>query len=431
MPILTPEERLGSRIAGKYRLDSLLGRGGVGVVFRATHEWTGREVAIKLLAPERTDDATIVRRFLQEARAAAQLKHPNVVDVLDMDTDADGTVYLALELLEGETLAALLERRGTLDAAEALGIALPVMDALERAHQIGIVHRDLKPENIILTAGPDGRIAPKVVDFGVAKMKDTIASNTSTGALIGTPFYMSPEQARGHKDVGPATDVWAIAVLLYRALAGGLPFTAPTPVGVLMAIVQEPPVPLTTAAPSAPRAVAGVVDRALHKEISDRFETMEALAEALGRAAAEDGIEPRAPSASVLSPLPAASRTPRAPPETPVGLRAKMQPGKEREVPARRARLATALAIALAVVLAAGLAAWGAGVSFGGATPPPRLRPPRDVALERPAAIETPAAGPEPIAAPAIAPEPPQKRVRSRRHVRRTERGPNNAPIIQ
>jgi serine/threonine-protein kinase len=202
VPILTPAERIGTVLAGRYRIEAILGAGGMGVVFAGKHELTGRPVAIKLLQPGLVTDPEVLARFFQEAKASAALNHPNVVDVLDVGTDED-TAYLVLERLEGQALGARLEACGVIDPKELLEILLPAMDALAAAHERGIVHRDLKPDNVYIHRDIRGRRVPKVLDFGIAKLVETDSDvKTRTGGLLGTPHYMSPEQAQGLKDVG-------------------------------------------------------------------------------------------------------------------------------------------------------------------------------------------------------------------------------------
>ncbi len=291
MPILTEQERIGTLLAGRYQLDAILGRGGTGVVFEATHNWTGRKVAVKLLKPEYSRDLSLTRRFLQEARAAAGLSHPNVVQVLDMGNEKDGTVHLVLERLEGRSLGAHLEENVTLSPEETLNVLVPIMDALVLAHQQGIIHRDLKPDNIYLHKDGAGRPSPKLLDFGMSKMVDAAwGTATSSGTLVGTPFYMSPEQAEGRKDQGPQTDVWSMGVIFYRCLTGALPFWADTPTKLLMEIVQAHPKPVTERAPDVPAAFAEVVDRCLEEDLDKRWKSMGALLEALKSAAEASDI---------------------------------------------------------------------------------------------------------------------------------------------
>ena len=205
MPVLSAEERIGTQIAGRYTITAVLGEGGMGTVFEAEHTWTGRSVALKLLKPELAKNPDLVTRFLSEARAAAKLKHPNVVDILDMGQGEEEGVFLAMEKLEGEPLSARA-KRSALPVEEAVALLVPVMDALSVAHEkFSIVHRDLKPDNIFLATDGRGGIVPKLLDFGIAKVTDDLfAANTHTGTLIGTPWYMSPEQALADKGLGPS-----------------------------------------------------------------------------------------------------------------------------------------------------------------------------------------------------------------------------------
>lgn len=341
MPILTEEERVGTLLAGRYQLDAILGRGGTGVVFDATHNWTGRQVAVKLLKPEYSRDASLTRRFLQEARAAAGLNHPNVVQVLDMGNEVDGTVHLVLERLEGESLGSYLEGKEALEGEELLSILVPIMDALRLAHDRGIIHRDLKPDNIYLHRDDTGRLTPKLLDFGMAKMVDAAwGHSTQSGTLIGTPFYMSPEQAEGRPGQGPATDVWSMGVILYRCLTGALPFYASTPTKLLMEIVTAQSTPTAERGQPVPPALAAVVDRCLVADLDERWPSMAALIEALQGAAADDGV-----------PFPALPDAAGAPPA------AAFDPGPRAEKRDRRPR-ALLIGAALAVALAGGLGMW-------------------------------------------------------------------------
>jgi serine/threonine-protein kinase len=290
MPILRPEERIGAVLAGKYRIERVIGRGGMGVVLAGVHEWTGRPVAVKILAPDLSGEPSIVKRFLQEAKAAARMKHPNVVDVLDMGADEDESVYLVLELLEGESLGALVERSTKLDPKRALELTLPIVDALARAHELGIVHRDIKPDNVFLSVDAHGRVVPKLLDFGIAKVRDAGGRGTTTGSILGTPYYMSPEQVRGAAELGPASDVWSMGVLLYEVLSGELPFWAETGTGVLASILTTEARKLAERAPDLPPAIAETVDRAMAREVAERFGDAGALARALVEAADRSGI---------------------------------------------------------------------------------------------------------------------------------------------
>ncbi len=273
----------GDTLGGKYQLLRLLGEGGMGQVFEARNLNTGRRVAIKTLHSRFNADSGVVQRFLREARAATTVEHPNVVDVLDLDHDAKLDIpYIVQEYLVGESLEAHLHGtpgRG-LPVAEVMQIAVPVMRALRVAHQKSVVHRDLKPANIFLTRDASDAFVPKVIDFGIAKLLSTQPdgqSQTQTGATIGTPDYMSPEQAAGTTDLDARTDIWSIAVVLYEMLSGALPFDAPSANLVMVKIVRDPPVPLLSRDPSLPGDLVAVVERGLQKNPDDRFGTMQEM----------------------------------------------------------------------------------------------------------------------------------------------------------
>ena len=231
-------------IASRYRLTTLLGQGGMGSVWRAEHLTLGSEVAIKLIDPAYASNEEVRSRFVQEAKAAAALRSPHVVQILDYGLDGD-TPYIAMELMEGESLADRLDRVSRLSPEDTSRIITEVARALSKAHEVGIVHRDLKPDNIFLVRNDDTEIA-KVLDFGVAKqtLGTEEAHMTSTGTVLGTPYYMSPEQAEGLKHLDYRTDIWALAVIAYECLLGTRPFLSETLGGLMLAIcTREKPVP--------------------------------------------------------------------------------------------------------------------------------------------------------------------------------------------
>lgn len=278
-----PEERVGTVVADRYRIDEVLGVGGMGVVFGARHTWTDRSVALKILRSHLVDDPEAVRRFFLEAKAAAALRHPNVVDVLDMGRAEDGTVFLVLERLDGHSLAhALKERSRPFAYSEVLPILLPVLDALGAAHEAGVVHRDVKPDNIVLSRGPDGAVVPKLVDFGLAKLRRIQgAQETGTGILVGTPDYMSPEQAMGTREIGPPSDVWSLAVVFYECLAGAPPFRHESLAYTLVRILGEP-IPSFGAIPTEiPPFAVEALDLALRRAPEERHATAGRLAAVL------------------------------------------------------------------------------------------------------------------------------------------------------
>ncbi|NNE19252.1 MAG: protein kinase [Myxococcales bacterium] len=267
-------------VGGKYRLDEVVGMGGVGTVFRATHLWTERECAVKVLNANLPHFDTVRKAFLREARATVQLEHPNVVDVLDMGEDDAGTTYMVMELLEGPTLRDVLLERGSLTTDETASIFWPLMEALETAHELGIVHKDFKPENIILSTGAFGVMIPKLLDFGVAQIfresQLTVAEDTDR-LIVGTPQYMSPEQARNQRQlIGPQTDVWGVAAVWYECLTGRCPFDGDVPLEVLKAVCDAPLV-----LEGVPDAQARVLRRALERSPSKRTPSLARLREEL------------------------------------------------------------------------------------------------------------------------------------------------------
>ncbi len=285
------EVQIGQVLNGKYAIERFLGAGGMAEVYLATNRLVGRPVAIKLLRHEVAKQHEARERFLREARAAGAVRHRNIVDILDVDGLADGTMYIVQEYLEGEDLAARI-RRGRLDAEEALRIMLPVAEAISHAHKQSIVHRDLKPDNVFLAREED-EIVPKVLDFGISKLPlhDEIRRTanepargrrlTAAGAAMGTPYYMSPEQIRDPSSVGTATDVWSFGVVLFEALAGQMPFDAEELAGLFGLICSGKAPSLSRVAPDVPKPLAKVVERCLLPTPEARYRDAGALARAL------------------------------------------------------------------------------------------------------------------------------------------------------
>lgn len=268
----------GNVVAGRYRLERMLGQGGMGTVWAATHTVTRRKVALKLMRGLGAEDPALRKRFLREARAASLVDHPNVVRIHDVFELDDGTPMMVMELLEGETLRALLEREGVLGVEHAARLLLPVVSAVGVAHEHGVVHRDLKPENVILTPGG----IPKVLDFGVAKLHgDEGATMTAAGTVLGTPCYMAPEQGFGEPDVDQRADVWAVGVMLYEALSGGRPIEGENLGQVLKRLMDDGIAPLTAVAPDVPSDVAELVARMLVRDRAERMLDLRDAAEVL------------------------------------------------------------------------------------------------------------------------------------------------------
>ena len=266
---------------GKYRIDRRIGEGGMGVVFAATHLQLGKPRAIKWLLPEFSQDALAVQRFLAEAHIAAKIEHPNVVSPIDVSQD-DGAPFIVMELLDGETLEPQLAGR-SLALAEAARILLPVLDGVAAAHDRSVVHRDIKPGNVFLARSAAGSTTPKVLDFGIAKIMDSsrsLAALTENGELLGTIQYMSPEQLEDPSRVGRQTDVYALGVLLYRMLAGRLPYTGNL-LDIALRIREGNATPLRAVVPDLPAAIDAIVQRAIAPSLAQRYTDVRSFAAAI------------------------------------------------------------------------------------------------------------------------------------------------------
>jgi eukaryotic-like serine/threonine-protein kinase len=305
---------LGS-VVGSYRIVQQIGQGGMGRVYLAEHTLLGKRAAVKVLLPQYSANAQVVNRFFNEARASSMLKHPGVIDVYDFGRLPDNRAFLVMELLDGESLSALIARERRLPLERVVDIARQVANALTAAHERGIVHRDLKPDNIFLVEDADLRsgVRAKVLDFGVAKLMDDTAATgiTRTGALIGTPTYMSPEQCRGAGDVDHRADVYALGCVMFEMASGVPPFVGDGMGDVIAGHLFQDPAPLTGVLPP---PIDRVVARMLAKLPQDRFQTMREVAAQLAQpiASSPSRLEiptlrvPTVPTGSATSP----ARTP-------------------------------------------------------------------------------------------------------------------------
>ncbi|MBS2029717.1 MAG: protein kinase [Deltaproteobacteria bacterium] len=281
----------GSMLAGKYRILDMLGQGGMGAVYLAENVDIGRKVAIKILRPELAEDPSALARFKQEARAATAIGEPGIVEVLDLGMLPDGGAYIVMERLEGETLRERLSRAGTVTPAEAVTLVASVLDTLVAAHDRGVIHRDLKPDNIWLTARPPP--LTKILDFGISKFRGTEdMALTRTGVVMGTPLYMSPEQARGSKDVGPSTDIYSIGAILYEALSGQPPFPGESYNEVLAKLLTEQQRPLSALRTDVPPALGDLIEQMLSKTPPGRPPDAKTAARALRGALGSGAMEP-------------------------------------------------------------------------------------------------------------------------------------------
>src|SRR5436190_10850308 len=270
-------------VAERYELVELVGTGGMSSVYKAHDRLLERNVALKVLHPHYGEDGEYVERFRREARAVAQLSHPNIVTVIDRGADGDRQ-YIVFEYVDGENLKQLVSRTGPLQVRRAIELAIAIADGLAFAHDHGLVHRDVKPQNVLLT--PDGEA--KVTDFGIARSLDIEHGVTQTGTVLGTSNYIAPEQAGG-KPVTPATDVYSLGVVLFELLTGEVPFPGENFVAVAMKHINEPVPDLTSLRPDAPLRLVAAVERALEKDPRRRFASMDELARELRACTAELG----------------------------------------------------------------------------------------------------------------------------------------------
>jgi serine/threonine-protein kinase len=375
---------IGATLAGRYQIVRRIGEGGMGAVYEAKHTLIGKRVAVKVLLEKFLTKSDFVARLLQEARLASSIGHENIVDVTDFGTTDDGRSFVVMEFLDGEALSQLVMREAPLPVERSLRIARQVASALGAAHAKGIYHRDVKPENVYLVRRADADFV-KVVDFGISKAVKQGGQGdegpeayrlTHTGLLLGTPLYMSPEQARGDEDLDHRVDVWALGVMMYECLTGEVPFRANNYLGIISQVLTHTAVPPSKLRPELgiPDAVEAVVMRAMEKDRSRRYAAMSDLERDLERLLAGDQ--------NVGLPLVEAGAAPRGPIATP-----------------RRWPLGLAAALAL-----------GVGVSLALSRPP---RPaPSHVVATPPARV--PAAAPPPAPAPAAAPPRADERVAER-----------------
>jgi serine/threonine-protein kinase len=276
-----PESRVGQVVGEKYRLTRVIGRGGMGVVYEAQHVVVGRRFAVKLLSPHLAGRADLVARVRREAQAAGSLESEHIVQVVDFGHAADGIPFIVMELLAGHNLAQVLRREGPLPAARAAAIAIQACQGLDAAHAAGIVHRDLKPENLFLCPRADGggsdRELVKILDFGIAKLDSPASPDrtpdqpiTGTGSTLGTAFYMSPEQARGDRELDHRADIYAVGVILFECLSGQKPHPGHSYNAILYHILNEPPPSLAALRPELPNLLAAAVHRALSARPENR-----------------------------------------------------------------------------------------------------------------------------------------------------------------
>jgi serine/threonine-protein kinase len=355
-PTLAP----GALVAERFRLERSLGEGGMGVVWQAVHTVTRKPVALKFLKPGKVGhDLHAVRRFMREARAACAVRHPSVVEIHDVLELADGSPVMVMELLAGETLAQRIAREQFVPLGDLARIMVHVCSAVGCAHALGIVHRDLKPENIFLARSVDGQVTTKVLDFGIAKLTAhegnaaRTAATTGSQTILGTPFYMAPEQLFGERDVDHRADIWALGVILYEALSGTRPTDAENMGQIYKIVVTGGVVPLRTRAPHVPPPILDLVARMMTRERTARPADLGEVAAILAEYTDETFRPVDAPKAP-----PAADR------ETPAPVEAHAASAPPRATAARPSRRLWIVGLAAALAMAA----IGGVVAFSGAS---------------------------------------------------------------
>ena len=305
----TDDTLLGQVLAEKYRIDERISEGGMGTVYRGTHVLMDKTVAVKVLRPSLAADEKIVARFSREARAASKILHPHALSVTDFGEDQNGTVFLVMEFLNGETLKDLIRKEGPMPLPRVVEIMRQVGSAIDEAHSQGVVHRDLKSDNIMLLAATAGDYA-KVLDFGIAKIKEPDGAYdpglTSPDLVIGTPQYMSPEQCSQSPDIDARSDIYSLGVILYEMFVGHVPFLGDSPTAIMLKHLQHPVPSVLDERPDLPPAVDKVIQKAMQKRPENRYASICELVEDLTIAA---GIELKTPSYPEMKP-PVASGSP-------------------------------------------------------------------------------------------------------------------------
>ena len=276
--------RLVGKTMGKYEILCLLGEGGMGAVYEARHRQIRRKVALKLLNPQMAHDQEVMARFVREARTTGEIGHENIIEIYDIGKDpATGAVFLVLELLKGKTLQDLIDETKGIPSQEAVDIMLQVLSALHASHSLGIIHRDLKPENIFLITLAGRKNWAKILDFGIAKIKQTEDGHklTQTGTMMGTPYYMAPEQIKGSKEIDQRLDLYACGIILYQCITGKVPYDSPTVPGLVYSILNKTPENPRTSQPDTPDELSDIILKSMSRELDGRFQSAMEMASAL------------------------------------------------------------------------------------------------------------------------------------------------------
>jgi serine/threonine-protein kinase len=381
--------KAGEQIAGRYRLLRPIGSGGMGEVWAAKNELTNRDFAIKFLLPEFAHNEEAFERFVREAKTTGALQHPSIIDVYDVAMNRDGRPFIVMQLLHGEELESVVERRGSLSPLTTTGYFAQISAALQLAHEAGVVHRDLSTNNIFLAQSEDGALVPKILDFGVSKTLGPMyegQSVTLNGAVLGNPLFMSPEQARGAGGVDARTDLWALGVGMYHCVSGTTPFHSRNYNALMVDIITRPHRPILDVVPTLDSELAAVIEACLQKDRDKRLQTASELSLRLS------GIARRLSSDPVLL-----GRTPRrrATDRLPVEKRPSDESLRGTGIP-MTTRVWLALGLPAPTRAAVGVAAAIAGSAIGFSVAR-QLERPRAVIIHAAAPV-----APPPAAAPAI-----------------------------
>jgi serine/threonine-protein kinase len=414
--------QIGDVIEGKYELLRLLGIGGMGSVYEARHLRIGRRLALKTLHAELAKNTQVVERFLREAQAAAAIGSEHIVDITDAGETAEGVPFLVMEYLEGQDLAHIIQEQAPLDTAWAADVALQLCQGLGAAHERGIVHRDLKPGNVFVVPRPSGPPRVKVLDFGIAKFRDALAREipelTASGVVMGTPFYMAPEQARGARDVDHRADVYATGVILFEMLSGQRPFQGANYNELIVRVATTEPASLLGLRPGLDGGAAAVVRKAMERERERRFQSMWELAAALeplaGRTpgaavrVAARAADPELGTAPTQTPIDAGPARARVPATMPSTAQPRALPKTVPGGGGRRSAWVAVLAVCGALVLGGGgLAAYLAATRGDAPADDGRTAAPLHVSAPGPARVDAaPAATQADAAAAPLGPEP-------------------------
>ena len=410
---------LGQVIDGKYRIVQLLGKGGMGSVYAGEHLIIGRRVAVKVLHSGVGSDAEAVARFEREAQAAGRIGNDHILEILDFGSLPDGSRYMVCEYLDGETLASRIQREQRIQPPALVTIARQLLNGLDSAHAAGVVHRDLKPENVFLLRHKAGWADfVKIIDFGVSKFQPLTASEgmrmTATGMVMGTPCYLSPEQARGSRDVDQRSDIYAVGVMLYEAVTGRLPFDAENFNDLLFKIVLETPPAAHEVLPDLDRDFSRIIAKAMARDAGERFQSAAEFADTLAHWSSARGLALTGPvvTSSAKARLPSNHELAIAPSLTPGswgGTRRSKHPElAEPEFKSRKGLVAALIAGGVLLFGAAGFAIYGAVGSSEtaaptSATPTKEIVPPPKAAEPSPSPVVD--LSPPPVTAPEREPE--------------------------